>query len=550
MPSQDFLHLATNAKALKALSSNSAGNDKVLFSLKVIKVNRKGKSQSRALLVTNRHVLNLMPDNYSKCNRCINIERLHHISTCSESKEFVLHVSGEYDYRFKTNNYDEAVAALASAYQNAVGEKLEVSDVSVDDLAKQVMTKTSLKMTGATWQPTPSQKLATTASAKIEDDANDSEEEDLELESGGPGMGDQAVVGGAFAAGKSRFAAEDFECLKVLGKGAFGKVMLVKAKEGSGEIYAMKVLSKQLLLERNEVVHTKTERKALEDTHHPYLVHLRFAFQTPSKLYLVMDYCNGGELFYHLKNSGRFSEERARLYAAEITSALDHLHSRRIVYRDLKPANVLVDAEGHLRVVDMGMAAKLDPDGRRKSVCGTARYMAPEMKDKKPYTTTVDWYSLGKLLVDFRGKGAGRVQPGWWEPSRLVELIDGLLIKDPAVRLGSGPDGLRQIQRSLFFAGVDWPAIDARRAPSPLRPEMYVRAPDVSASRQFRNGEDLAQVVEKLQHISLDTGSPVDSGIDGESHPGMLSDWEHVDTRSVYTEYLQSPYHNAKTSGL
>jgi len=491
MPSQDFLHLATNAKALKALSSNSAGNDKVLFSLKVIKVNRKGKSQSRALLVTNRHVLNLMPDNYSKCNRCINIERLHHISTCSGSKEFVLHVSGEYDYRFKTNNYDEAVAALASAYQNAVGEKLDVLDVSVDDLAKQVMTKTSLKTTGATWQPTPSQKLATTASAKIEDDANDSEEEDLELESGGPGMGEQAVVGGAFAAGKSRFAAEDFECLKVLGKGAFGKVMLVKAKEGNGEIYAMKVLSKQLLLERNEVVHTKTERKALEDTHHPYLVHLRFAFQTPSKLYLVMDYCNGGELFYHLKNSGRFSEERARLYAAEITSALDHLHSRRIVYRDLKPENVLLDSEGHVRVTDFGLAKdEMALTDKTHTFCGTPDYLAPEIIKGSGHGRGVDWWSLGTMIYEMLGglppyysenvnlmyENVLRA-PLEFKPAKMFgedarELLTGLLQKDPEMRMGSSEADALELKRHPWFKPIDWEKLMRREIEPPFKPRV------------------------------------------------------------------------------
>jgi len=348
-------------------------------------------------------------------------------------------------------------------------------------------------------------------------------------------------------------AVHDFKLLQILGEGYEGKVLQVRKKD-CGVMYALKVLDKQILASRSKRwrLHASRELECLVACDHPYVVRLAYSFQTPQYLYMVQEHVPNHTMAQYLEahGGGPVDEIGVRFMAAELALALAHMHTRAIVYRDLKPANVLVDAEGHLRVVDMGMAAKLDPDGRRKSVCGTARYMAPEMKDKKPYTTTVDWYSLGKLLVDFRGKGAGRVQPGWWEPSRLVELIDGLLIKDPAVRLGSGPDGLRQIQRSLFFAGVDWPAIDARRAPSPLRPEMYVRAPDVSASRQFRNGEDLAQVVEKLQHISLDTGSPVDSGIDGESHPGMLSDWEHVDTRSVYTEYLQSPYHNAKTSGL
>ena len=167
---------------------------------------------------------------------------------------------------------------------------------------------------------------------------------------------------------------------KVLGKGAFGKVMLVRAND-TKKIYAMKALSKQVLLERNEVAHTKTERRALSDTHHPFLVHLRFAFQTPTKLYLVMDYCNGGELFFHLKQAGRFEEPRARLYAAEIASALEHLHSRKIVYRDLKPENVLLDSAGHPLLADMGFAQQVSPHGRTHSRCGSEEYAPPELLD-------------------------------------------------------------------------------------------------------------------------------------------------------------------------
>lgn len=129
----------------------------------------------------------------------------------------------------------------------------------------------------------------------------------------------------------------------MLGKGSFGKVMLVKKKDdSSGTLYAMKTLRKAALVKRNQLAHTSTERTILQNIHCPFLVHLVFAFQTPDKLYMVLDYMAGGELFFWLKKDRKFSEPRARLYAAEITLALEALHTVDIVYRDLKPENILL----------------------------------------------------------------------------------------------------------------------------------------------------------------------------------------------------------------
>jgi serum/glucocorticoid-regulated kinase 2 len=130
--------------------------------------------------------------------------------------------------------------------------------------------------------------------------------------------------------------------LQVLGKGSFGKVMLVKKKDDpSGTLYAMKTLRKAALAKRNQLAHTSTERTILQHIDNPFLVHLVFAFQTQDKLYMVLDYMAGGELFFWLKKDRKFSEKRVRLYAAEITCALEAIHNANIVYRDLKPENIL-----------------------------------------------------------------------------------------------------------------------------------------------------------------------------------------------------------------
>ena len=155
----------------------------------------------------------------------------------------------------------------------------------------------------------------------------------------------------------SKLTIDDFDLLKVLGKGSFGKVMLVKRKGDDAQtLYAMKTLRKAALIKRNQLAHTSTERTILQNIHCPFLVHLIFAFQTQDKLYMVLDYMAGGELFFWLKKDRKFSENRVRLYTAEITIALEALHQADIVYRDLKPENILLDSVGHLRLTDFGLA--------------------------------------------------------------------------------------------------------------------------------------------------------------------------------------------------
>eukprot|EP00997_Jenningsia_sp_PLL12_P008237 NODE_497_length_1681_cov_126.197304_g412_i0.p1 GENE.NODE_497_length_1681_cov_126.197304_g412_i0~~NODE_497_length_1681_cov_126.197304_g412_i0.p1 ORF type:complete len:193 (+),score=56.41 NODE_497_length_1681_cov_126.197304_g412_i0:509-1087(+) len=162
------------------------------------------------------------------------------------------------------------------------------------------------------------------------------------------------------ASGSSKVSLKDFDVLKVIGRGSFGKVMKVQRK-GTNEIYACKALRKDVIIQQKMVANTKAEKTILQTMTHPYIVKLHFAFQTPERLYLVLDLLAGGELFFHLKNEGVFCEERARLYTAQVASALHHLHKQDIVYRDLKPENVVLDREGHANLTDFGLAKTAVP---------------------------------------------------------------------------------------------------------------------------------------------------------------------------------------------
>lgn len=195
--------------------------------------------------------------------------------------------------------------------------------------------------------------------------------------------------------------ASDFEFLKMIGKGSFGKVLLAKHKK-EGQTYAIKVLAKKMILKRNEKAHIMCERNVLlKNLNHPFLVGLRYSFQSKDKLYFVLDYVNGGELFFHLQKERYFSESRAKFYAAEITSALGYLHSENIVYRDLKPENILLDAEGHIVLTDFGLC-KDNLSGRQttNTFCGTPEYLAPEVLRKEAYDRCVDWWCLGAVLYE------------------------------------------------------------------------------------------------------------------------------------------------------
>ncbi|KAF0715218.1 hypothetical protein AaE_011376, partial [Aphanomyces astaci] len=288
-----------------------------------------------------------------------------------------------------------------------------------------------------------------------------------------------------------KWSVDDFEVLKVLGKGSFGKVYLVRrAKSPTVAMYAMKVLKKRELIQRHQVDHTMTERHVMSVLDHPFIVTLRVAFQTRERLFMVSDFCIGGEIFFHLKKFRAFSENMVRFYAAELIAALGHLHSKGIVYRDLKPENVLLDANGHIRITDFGLAkchvAALD--GAR-TFCGTPEYLAPEMllarKKKAAYGFAVDWWSLGTLLYEmltgwppFFDKDVQRMcdnilhQPLTF-PARFglasstKSLIRGLLERDPAARLSEA-----SLRSHPFFSGLDWTALIAKQIKPPFKPRV------------------------------------------------------------------------------
>lgn len=302
---------------------------------------------------------------------------------------------------------------------------------------------------------------------------------------------------------------DDFVIKKVIGQGSFGKVLMVTKKDataGNDKVYAMKVLNKSTIIARNEVDHTKSEKSILMKLEHPFLVKLHYSFQTSDKLFFVMDYINGGELFYHLQRDKRFSEERVRFYAAEIVSGLDYLHAAGVIYRDLKPENLLLTREGHIVMTDFGLSKEglHDKFDRTGTFCGTPEYLAPEVLEGKGYTKAVDWWSFGTLVFEmltglppfysedvqemyskimtadlefpsFMGADARDLL------SKLLERNDENRLQDAAI-----------IKKHPFFKPIDWESLKQKKVPPPFIPEV--------------NGDDdIANIDEAFTGMDIET---------------------------------------------
>lgn len=279
---------------------------------------------------------------------------------------------------------------------------------------------------------------------------------------------------------------EDFEVMKVVGQGAFGKVFQVK-KKGTSDIYAMKVMRKDKIMEKNHAEYMKAERDILTKIDHPFVVQLRYSFQTKYRLYLVLDFINGGHLFFQLYKQGLFREDLGRIYAAEIVSAVSHLHANGIMHRDLKPENILVDLDGHAMLTDFGLAKQFTEDTRSNSMCGTVEYMSPEIVLGKGHDKAADWWSVGILLFEmltgkppFTGNRQkiqqkivkDKLKLPTFLSSEAHSLLKGLLQKDPTKRLGSGLKGSDEIKDHKWFRPINWKKLEAREIRPSFRPEI------------------------------------------------------------------------------
>jgi len=301
---------------------------------------------------------------------------------------------------------------------------------------------------------------------------------------------------------------EDFRLTRTLGAGSFGRVILVKHLETEA-YYAMKLLIKEKVVKTKQVEHTLNEKRILQAMDFPNLVNLVYCFKDPSNLYLVLGFENGGELFTHLRKSRRFPEPMTKFYCAQVVLAFEYLHSLDIIYRDLKPENMLICASGYTKVTDLGFAKRLGSEMRTYTLCGTPEYLAPEVIKHRGYGKSVDWWTVGVLIYEMAAGNVpfhckehsemySRIVKGNFKcpdffSKELVEILTAILQTDTSKRFGCLRGGPNDIKNHKWFSGLNWESIYHQT----IRPSYIPEVKGPGDTRHFQ-----AQQNEEHIHIS------------------------------------------------
>eukprot|EP01060_Flectonema_neradi_P006248 TRINITY_DN1418_c0_g3_i2.p1 TRINITY_DN1418_c0_g3~~TRINITY_DN1418_c0_g3_i2.p1 ORF type:complete len:369 (+),score=72.61 TRINITY_DN1418_c0_g3_i2:117-1109(+) len=279
----------------------------------------------------------------------------------------------------------------------------------------------------------------------------------------------------------SNWKLSDLDMKETLGTGSFGRVRLTKLK-GSESFFAVKCLKKREIIKMKQVQHILAEKSLLSELSHPFIVNIITTFQDEKKLYIVLEYVIGGEMFTHLRSAGRFPNDVSKFYHAELVLVFEYIHNKDIIYRDLKPENLLLDGKGHVKITDFGFAKRV-PE-RTFTLCGTPEYLAPEVIQSKGHGKAVDWWAMGILLYEFNAGYPpffddspfriyekileGRVQfPNWFD-SRAKDLIRQLLQIDHTKRLGTLKGGSQDVKTHPYFKGANWEKLLALQYPAPI----------------------------------------------------------------------------------
>ncbi|OQR75077.1 protein kinase C iota type isoform 2 [Tropilaelaps mercedesae] len=297
-----------------------------------------------------------------------------------------------------------------------------------------------------------------------------------------------------------QYSLDDFELIRVIGRGSYAKVLMVELK-ATRRIYAMKIIKKSLVNDDEDIDWIQTEKHVFETaSNFPFLVGLHSCFQSESRLFFVIEFVRGGDLMFHMQRMRKLSEDHARFYAAEISLALHFLHERGIIYRDLKLDNVLLDHEGHIKLTDYGMCK----EGIRRendfasTFCGTPNYIAPEILRGEDYRFSVDWWALGVLLYEMlAGHSPFDIIGQSDNPDencedylfqailektiriprsisvRAQNVLKGFLNKNPVERLGCHPtSGFADVCAHLFFKAINWEQLESKQISPPYRPKL------------------------------------------------------------------------------
>ena len=494
----DNLNWANDKEILPILNG-----EKLYFSGMITKINHYGMSQERSIILTDKALYNMKK---KSLRRKITYTDIRGITYSKLTYEFVIHGNDdEYDYQYIHQDRNLIICFIAIFYQALAFKPIQLCEVEEKTL-KNYVTQKKEKKKDYSFSKMDPKFLIDTADFINQNlkEISENSEKDIKEE--------KKLRNTLFSRHKTVKSVElnDFQIIKVLGRGTFGKVCLVQYKP-TKEYYAMKSLKKDVLLDMDQVQSTILEKKILQSLDHPFLVGMVFCFQTEERIYFIMPFIRGGELFQHLRTEKFFKEDKARFYAASMGLALDYLHNHGIVYRDIKPENILIGEDGYLKLIDFGMAKMLKGNEKATSFCGTPEYLAPEIITGEGHNRAADWWSYGILIFEM----LCGIPPFYCEntermydlitnaelrfPKRIQvsdnakDLIKKLLIKQQDKRLGVNK-GFEEIKAHPFFQGFDFDALLAKKLEAPFIPVLKDSL-DVGNFDEEFTSEDIATSV-------------------------------------------------------
>ena len=435
----DKLHIQENSEYEEILKTN---DEPIMYSDHCSKINAYGAKQERDLILSTKHIYNLKQ---LKIRRKIPITHVAAIIKSSSDNQFVIHIPNDYDFRFEVDSRDEFIKLLQLRFINLQPKDTLKIYIIEDDIAMYVTSLKDKKYGISNLPPETmrckNEELAGTDDFKENEESyetliksmNDSTDnadvftvkDDFSMTNSRENGQEAAIfeaeenkkeysfdtdelisrqsvlIGSKMTAmGKLKeLTLESFKIISVLGKGTFGKVYLTELID-DGSLYAIKAIRKDVLIETEQVESTKLERDILLECDHPFLCGMDYVFQNDMRLYFVMPFVRGGELYKHFLKNKRFPEYQVKFYAVQIAMAIGYLHDKDIWHRDLKLENILIDETGYLKLIDFGLAKILKETEMSQSFWGTPEYLAPEMVSQKGHDKAVDWWALGVLIYE------------------------------------------------------------------------------------------------------------------------------------------------------
>lgn len=505
--SPDYLNVQTNTDIVKIISS-----EVVFFSDKISQMSSYNMATSRVIVVTSKAIYLFKQSGPKKrtLKKTIELKDVAALTRSLKSTQFIIHTLVDF-YRFKTAKADEIIELIKVAYVSLVHKNLSIFGSEAKDLKGVTKIRKEFKLLS-------DENLMKEEEVKLEfkDDPNEDtiKSQDTASDEGGDDPDveeynyDFVEKEGRIQRSSTLYSREsleeacfeDFEIKQVLGIGSFGKVYLVENKN-TGKLHAMKSIKKSKIIDYDKVESTKLEEHILLNSEHPFIVGLEYVFKNEKRIYFVMNFVRGGELFKQIIDWRRFEESRAKFYAAQIALALGHLHSQDVVYRDLKPENILIGEDGYVYLTDFGLSRILARDEIATSFCGTAEYLAPEMVSSSGHNFWIDWWALGILIYEmivgippfyhknrdhmfYLIKEAAIKYPdpkkhGISVSENAKDLINKLLDKDMDERLGSKND-VDEVLAHPWFKDWDLDAILRKAIDPPFKPSMKADKYDTS----------------------------------------------------------------------